>query len=178
MIHVDCDYTFEEKTDASVFERIIAYIIDVILLALVSFIVLYIALLSSPDVLMRHLIYERHLGLNIFIQATIFLSWTLYFTIMESSYGRGATFGKRFVSIRVEHSSGEFINLGRSFLRNIVRILWQTPCIGLFILAFETLVVASKGVRFGDIIVDTRVVKIDNWGQKQYEVYDDIRRYG
>ncbi len=165
--------------DASVFRRIIAYLIDVIILGVITFIILFVFLSSLPIDTAIDIVSYQNFGYRFMISSLIFLFWLCYFTVMESNYGKGATIGKRFMNIKVIDAWGKDINLIQSFLRNIVRWVWQIPCFGFIILIIETLLVAQKGRRFGDMLVDSRViVRSDIYiGTREYEVYSDFQRY-
>ncbi len=169
------DHGYEE---ASVFRRIIAYLIDTIILGVIAFVILFVFLSNLPFDTAMGLVSYQNFGHQLMISSAVFLFVLCYFTVMESNYGKGATIGKRFMNIKVIDAWGKDINLIQSFLRNIVRWAWQIPCFGFVILILETLLVALKGVRFGDILVDSRVIVRDMYiGTREHEVYGDYQRY-
>jgi uncharacterized RDD family membrane protein YckC len=51
------------------------------------------------------------------------LFWVIYSTVMESS-ASGATFGKRFMGLRVQMLNGSRADFNKAFVRNISKILW------------------------------------------------------
>ncbi len=82
-----------------------------------------------------------------------------YFTIFESKKGWGATPGKRLMNIKVVNDYGRKISIGASFLRNLLRFIWSIPCIGIFIIIIDVLLVAEKDARIGDMLAQTAVIK-------------------
>jgi len=95
----------------------------------------------------------------IFITAISAFIHLAYFTFLESEKGGGATIGKRVLDIKVVDEYGKKVDLVTSFIRNIVRWLWQIPCIGLIILIIDVVLIADSDQRIGDRLASTYVVK-------------------
>lgn len=86
----------------------------------------------------------------------MFLLWVVYFTYFESTSGQ--TLGKRVLRLRVVSvSTGRPPDLGRSLLRNILRIIDWLPAF--FLLGFVVALLTQKKQRLGDLLADTVVVK-------------------
>jgi len=151
---------------ASTGERIIAYIIDSIIIGLVMG-AIYVAIFFFE-------IFSLGGGVGsggfspfgyygfIFPGLSIFnyLLQLLYFTYFESGDGGGgATLGKRAIGIKVVDQYGRKISGTDSFKRNIARLLWSLPCIGFIILLVDVYLVYDSEQRIGDKIADTYVVE-------------------
>lgn len=144
---------------ASLASRIVAYIIDTVVIIVVLFL-LFMAFFSmiSTDRAFQIIQEQAGLGLNfpLFLLSSVVIVG--YFTIFESSKVWGATPGKKFVNIEVVYEYGE-VTFYRSFLRNVTRILWSLPCIGLIIVLINIVMIADSKMRIGDILAGTNVVK-------------------
>ncbi len=82
-----------------------------------------------------------------------------YFILFESKKGKGATPGKRVMSVQVVNEQGRKIGIGTSFLRNVVRLIWVIPCIGIIIQIIELILIAVTDKRIGDYLAGTFVAK-------------------
>ncbi len=103
--------------------------------------------------------YENMLNLVFFAyQLSTMLVAVVYFTLFEASRRR-ATPWKMVLNIEVVDKRGEPIGLKTAFLRNIFRLVWAIPCIGVIVLIFEAILVYSSQQRIGDMVADTYVVK-------------------
>jgi len=151
--------------NASLISRIIAYIIDsiillvftmVIILILVFLGILTLGLLTDIDFQFGLWMFR---GFEILILGPIIYGLELvYFTIFESDEGWGATPGKKLLNIKVVDEYGNQISLGNSFVRNLLRLLWFIPCIGLIILLIDIVLIADSDQRIGDKVAMTDVV--------------------
>ncbi len=150
---------------ASTLRRIGAYIIDIILLLILTGILFFafivfgllsweLFLETEPDTVILEFYSASYLIL-LLISSIIDL---VYFTVLESEKGGGATIGKRILDIKVIDEYGKKIDLVSSFIRNIVRLLWQIPCIGLIILIIDVFLIADSEQRIGDRLAYTYVV--------------------
>jgi uncharacterized RDD family membrane protein YckC len=79
----------------------------------------------------------------------------LYFVLLEGLLGW--TIGKRILALRVEDEGGGRPGLGRSLVRNALRVVDGLPTLGL-VGAIMILVTAER-TRVGDIVAGTRVVR-------------------
>jgi len=149
---------------ASTLRRIGAYIIDMILLLILTFLLFLVFFFSGfvsweilvegePTSLFPGFFFPFYLvGISSIIDL-------IYFTILESKKGWGATIGKKVLDIKVIDEYGRKIDLGTSFVRNIARLLWQIPCIGFIILIIDVVLMADSDQRIGDRLASTYVVK-------------------
>lgn len=78
-----------------------------------------------------------------------------YFIVMEWLFGY--TIGKKLVSIRVVDESGGQIDMGKSAVRNFLRIVDVLP--SLYILGIVLIAVSDDEQRLGDMAASTYVVK-------------------
>ena len=109
--------------------RLIAYIIDVALVALVTVVLTTIAVavsirfligLGFPTVGTFPAVWAALWGL--WFGGPISLVLFLYFFLAEGLYGR--TIGKEIMGLRVEKSDGKQMNMLSSLIRNISKIYW------------------------------------------------------
>jgi len=127
--------------------RVVAYIIDAILLGIASGILGLVTGISLYAGGFAHF--------NFFANgASLIIGW-LYFALMESSV-RGATVGKMTVGLRVVTDQGQRLDFGHAtgrYLAKIISVL--TLCIGFIMVAFTD---CKRGLH--DIIASTLVVKV------------------
>jgi len=137
---------------ATFIQRLLAFLVDATLLllaqALVLFAVLLVFGLEIPD---AHLLAIAELAGLVLDSG---LAW------QEAS--SGDTFGKRLLKIRVVLVDGGNIGYRQAFIRNFARLGWQVPTFGaLFLLADALLLLAQpRGQRIGDLLAETRVVRV------------------
>jgi uncharacterized RDD family membrane protein YckC len=128
--------------------RLVAYIIDAIVLSVVVGIIAAIVGVKLFDTENPEAAFDPTLNL-----VSLVISW-LYFALMESSE-RGATLGKMAVGLRVVSSSGQrlsFLNAtGRYFAKLLSALIL---CIGFLMIAFTD---RKRGLH--DMIAGTLVVK-------------------
>ncbi len=151
--------------NASLISRIVAYIIDSIILLVLSVIMILILVFLGIMTFGIFTDIDSQFGLwmfggfEILILGPIFYGLELiYFTIFESDDGWGATPGKKLLNIKVVDEFGNQISLGNSFVRNLLRLLWFIPCIGLIILLIDIVLIADSDQRIGDKVAMTDVV--------------------
>lgn len=97
---------------AGFWKRILAIVIDSIVIVIIGNL---LALFFSEQ-FSQIGIWGRFIGSIITI---------LYFSILNSYVGRGQTLGKKLMHIRVVNKDGEYISLGKAFLRSV--ILFSPP---------------------------------------------------
>jgi len=167
---------------ASVFRRIGAYIIDSIILVIFFMFAiggliffdfisseLFVDIGGEPGAVFSGVLSASYIGLSLLSSLVVLL----YFSILESKIGGGSTLGKNLFNIKVIGNRGEKIGLGPSLLRNILRWLWQIPCLGFIILIIDVLLIADSDQRIGDKIIDTYVVE-EIGVLRSGSVYDDF----
>jgi len=97
--------------------RLIAYVIDSILIGIVAWIIVWGVTFA--------LIYSfwflgfAYYGIFLLI---IGLLYMLYYTILDATWG--GTIGKRIMGLEVQTQNGSKLTIGKSFVRNISKIFW------------------------------------------------------
>lgn len=152
---IKADYVIDETYHYAGFaNRLAAYLIDGIIIYIVSFIIgLVLSLLELMQLSNFSGIVESGMfgiGSNIF---SIITTW-LYFAIMESS-SKQATLGKMALGIKVTDLEGNRISFGRATGRYFAKIL---SCMTLFIGYFMALFTEKKQA-LHDILAGTLVIK-------------------
>jgi len=148
---------------ASTLRRIGAYIIDMIFLLIFTLLpflfFFFLGFVSLEIFIEEHTYLFPGFFFPFYLIGISAIIDLIYFTILESKKGWGATIGKRILNIKVIDEYGRKIDLGTSFVRNIARLLWQIPCIGFIILIIDVVLVADSNQRIGDRLASTYVVK-------------------
>ncbi len=137
------------QAPAGVTERILAYILDFIVLGVFYFVLWYITVDSG---LLNNVIENQWV-----IQLVIFLPIMLYHLLMEI-FWNGFTVGKWFVGIRVVREDGGRPSVSNFLVRWLIRLFEVTLTSG--VVAFFAILINGKGQRLGDLAAGTRVVKI------------------
>lgn len=150
---------------ASVLRRIGAYLIDYILLSIVAGIFTGAMLASGAiqfpldnieDISLWGIYLTTFFLVNFGFVVLLYLA---YFTYFESENGEGATLGKRLLDLKVVNEYGKEIDTGKSFLRNLARLLWFIPFVSWVFWLIDVFLVADKNQRIGDMIADSYVAK-------------------
>ena len=131
---------------ATVLQRVVAWIIDIVIIGIVMVLIFGIGFSS---------LLMGSMALFGTAVVSMFLVMFIY-TIGLETYWRGQTVGKKVLQIRVVTENGKRIKFREAFLRNILRILDNqfAGIIGLILI-----VVTKKKQRIGDMIAKTVVVK-------------------
>ncbi len=137
---------------ASVGDRIVAIIIDTIILFLISS-VIFVPLFVLG-------VFAGAFGpFYLFFFPVVFLPWLfglLYFTYFEGTTGQ--TPGKSVVKIRtVDAKTLKPLDFARSFVRNLLRIIDALPF--LYLLGLILIATNEKRQRIGDMAADSLVIK-------------------
>ena len=163
---------------ADTVSRILAYIIDSIIISIVVgaiyAAVIFLGLISLSSFVNTSPGFNLGLFGPMYIGLSFgsFLIQLLYFTYLESDEGGGATLGKKILDIKVVNEYGRKASMKDSFVRNIARFLWSLPCIGLIILLLDVYLIHDKEQRIGDRLANTYVIKEkEEYGEitRQYE---------
>ena len=137
---------------ATLGERFIAVVIDLILLAIVT------AIILIPFGIVSLISAQLGSPLGWFFGGAQFLwffLWIVYFTYFESTTGQ--TIGKRMMSIKVIGENNQHVNLGMVLVRNILRIIDWLPI--LYLIGFIVIIFTGKKQRIGDLAARTIVIK-------------------
>lgn len=92
--------------------RLIAYIIDSIIIAVVASIISFAAALG---------VFVLGFG-SLIILGIMGILYFLYYSIMDAVWG--ATLGKKIMGLSVQGTEGQRLTFGRSFIRNFSKIFW------------------------------------------------------
>lgn len=97
----------DKKLRPSIFKRLLALIADFIILGIMG----YISGLFLEDFYVSLGKYGTLVGSSITI---------VYFSILQSSIGKGQTLGKKAIGAKVTNLNGEYLSLDKSFLRSFI----------------------------------------------------------
>lgn len=142
-------------TIAELGERIVAGLIDYVILLIVAAILFFIV--AVPFFALRWAFGMWELAFGGFwpFFGLSWIIWLVYFTYFEGTSGQ--TFGKRVSNIRVVKENGEPCDMGSAFIRSLLRIIDRLPF--LYILGIIIIAVTPKRQRIGDLLAKTIVVK-------------------
>jgi len=143
--HVNINYK-----PADLFERILAYLVDFIVLGIYWAVLLMLSSISSDN----SVVTDEYLWIGYVV---IILPIMLYHLAMEILWN-GYTVGKWFVGIRVVKLDGTRPTVSNYLIRWLIRLFEITMTSG--VIAFFTLLLNGKGQRLGDIAAKTCVVKV------------------
>ena len=121
------------KKFASIWERGLAYVLDLVLLVPSFFVILLVG-------------GDAHFGRSIIFMVGLY--W-LYNSGLESTFWKG-TVGKRIMKIQVVQGEGEQLSFKRSLIRNLVK---------LFNISWIFIVISPNKQALHDMAVGTTVVK-------------------
>jgi len=141
---------------ASVGGRMVAIIIDSIILIIVSGIIaiplgISATLFSAMGNPMNFAPNFAFIGTFAVLNLVL---WILYFTYFEGSSGQ--TLGKKALGIKVVKETGKKLTYTDAFIRTILRII---DSLGAYILGLIVILVSQKKQRIGDLAAHTIVVK-------------------
>lgn len=144
------------------FRRLIAFVIDSIIVGILAFIVaLVIYVIVGVTTAAFYGIYFGSgfafapftlASAGIAFLAALF--YIIYFTFSEASYGR--TFGKNLMSLAVITTDGSKLDVGKAFVRNVSKIYWVLLLLDLIGGFFMSNLAA--GQKFSDHVANTNVV--------------------
>jgi uncharacterized RDD family membrane protein YckC len=137
--------------------RIVAGIVDYIIIAIVA--VVLAIILFIPSMIAGAMMggsLSGWFGGFFGIIGVMWLLWIVYFTYFEGTSGQ--TIGKKFVKIKVVKEDGSRCDFGSALLRNILRIIDHLPF--LYLLGIVLIAATEKRQRLGDMLAKTLVVKV------------------
>ncbi len=144
--HVQLNYD-----PSSTFDRILAFIIDGILILIYSWMVNSIWDFFTPSE------FDFQSNYSWLLYVFVLLPTMFYHLIMEITW-KGYSVGKKLVGIRVTKIDGSRPELGDYIIRWLFRLIEITMTAGL--VAILTTLLNGKGQRLGDISAGTTVVKV------------------
>jgi uncharacterized RDD family membrane protein YckC len=89
-----------------------------------------------------------------FTFSSVGILWLVYYWLLEGV--SGATLGKLVMNVRVRRFDGSNIDLRRSLIRNLLRVI---DAIGVYLVGFLVALLSGKRQRLGDHVADTVVVQ-------------------
>lgn len=139
-----------DLTLAGLGSRMIAAVVDAILIGLLVFLLLFGVSQLAVD----------GLGSGIVVQAGVTILITLVvlgYLVGFEALNEGRTPGKRAVGIRVVSSEGDSIGFLAAFLRNLLRVIDFLPAV--FIVGAASILFTKTNQRIGDITANTIVIR-------------------
>ncbi len=138
--------------------RIVAGLIDYIILGVIAAILFFLAfapVMAVPAWMMDG--WSATWGWGWFggLFGIQFILWLIYFTYFEGTSGQ--TIGKKFAHVRVVKEDGSSCDFGSALVRSILRIIDGLPSI--YILGIILIAATDKKQRLGDMLAKTIVVK-------------------
>ena len=143
-------FTYEQTAPqyfASFDQRLLASVIDFFLITLLYICVMLICFLFVTEKMERIMLFAA-------FSPTIILAKFVYGTLAEASKSQG-TIGKRLLNIRVTDLLGNRISLGKSFTRNMAKVLSVIPVFFGYLYSFLN----KKQQCWHDIAANTLVIK-------------------
>ena len=127
-------------------DRIVAFILDVMLMGVVAIII---------GMMLSNLQLESWLMMTIYIPM-------MFYSFAFEYFGEGQTPGKRVMNIKVVKLDGSTPTLGGYLLRWLFRVIdiWLYPI--MFAPAVISIIATKNGQRIGDLAAGTTVIKIRN----------------
>ncbi|MDR2050037.1 MAG: RDD family protein [Treponema sp.] len=124
--------------------RLFAYGIDTVFqtIVLLCLVFLYFAL------------FDRMIGIWLILLARFVIDWFYY--VLWEVFCRGQSPGKRFLGIRVIKNDGSPVDIGSSFVRNLLR--FADGFLGLYFIVFITVITSKAFRRPGDWAAGTLVI--------------------
>ena len=140
---------------AYVGSRIVAIILDSIILAIIACIIaLPFGLWAQMHTIMGDVTNPMNNAFFAPLTVINFLLWIVYFTYFEGTSGQ--TLGKRIMSIKVVKADGSKPSFGDALIRTILRII---DGIAIYLVGFIVILISEKKQRIGDMAAGTIVVK-------------------
>jgi len=143
---------------ASVGRRIVAIIIDHIVLAIIMIIVaIPFGLTATVFGMMTDVAAQSAFWSNAALGSFLVINtiiWLLYFSYFESKSGQ--TLGKKAMDLKVVKKGGSNLSFGAAFVRTIFRVI---DSIAFYLLGFIIVLITKDKQRLGDLAVDSVVVK-------------------
>lgn len=171
---------------ANSFFRIIAYLIDAVLIRFIFEGVVFLlrigglitetwlinidlylgeglAPLRGGGLVLEQLIFITSLQ-DVVIHLTYSALFLAYFIVLESGKFGGQTIGKKIFGMKVIDRSGSKTDLKKSALRNSTKYLLRVPILGILLGVFDFIILIFYSTRSGDMLADTDVVSISGKG--------------
>jgi uncharacterized RDD family membrane protein YckC len=147
---------------AGVLHRTLAVVIDHIILAIVTLIIIAPLGLLNTGLMNPGIMYMNPgawamNGLSIMAMiAVVVVLWILYFPYFESRSGQ--TPGKKVMGIKVVKENGKTLSFGDALIRTVLRIIDWLPAA--YIVGLVVILVSKNKQRVGDMAAKTIVVRV------------------
>ncbi|UCG41111.1 MAG: RDD family protein [Acidimicrobiia bacterium] len=139
---------------AGVGTRIVAAVIDSLVIGVVMFGVLFGAIAAAPA--LDAIIEEAGFALGILLMAFVAAIPLFYYVVFETLDG-GRSIGKRALRLRVVRTNGLPVGFAASMIRNLIRIVDLLP--GAYLVGLIAVVASSANQRVGDLAAGTLVIR-------------------
>lgn len=139
-----------EYTPASVGERILSYLIDIVILFAWFIVIIFVMGAVRPN--------SSGTDLFFWVFMSVAMLPVMFYDLVSELFLNGQSIGKRAIGIKVVMLDGSQPTLGAYLMRWLFRLIDITLFSG--VVAFITVIVNNKGQRLGDIAAGTTVVKI------------------
>lgn len=141
---------------ATVGQRVLAYLIDVAIIAAYAIVIKYIVF-AIFDI--NNYLEDADVWTNRAVYGVAFIP-IMFYALWQESLMDGQTIGKRILKIKVIKIDGYQAGFGDYLIRWIFRIVEVTYIMG--IIGLITLIVNKKTQRFGDLAAGTAVISLKN----------------
>jgi len=146
---------------ATVFERIAAFIIDLVFIWLsIGILMIFVSVFAGPN---------TKYGFYI-VAVPIFVFYNLLFEV----FNNGQSFGKKILKIRVVKIDGEKAGVTDYFLRWCFR--WLDIYMSVGTLAILSMSSTQKSQRIGDMLADTTIIKVDPNRRQKLEYIFELQK--
>ena len=145
---------------AGLVKRALAWLVDSIIIS-IFIVAIFLALIGMSFISLKTpypFPYGLETGLVIISLVTIAIN-IAYFTFFEAYFYQ--TPGKMILGIMVVNENLSVVDSSSAFLRNVMRILYTIPFIGILFYIIDAILIAKDEQRIGDKIAKTFVVQKD-----------------
>lgn len=141
--------------------RIVAAIIDTLIIYFVYIFFIIVANISNIFEYMEHL---PDWAIALLIICIFILTWG-YFPLFEYR-GNGATPGKKMMKIRVRMDNGSPLTLSATLVRNLLRVVDALP--NMYAVGVIAIIASKKNKRLGDMVAGTVVISDQKFDLSRY----------
>jgi uncharacterized RDD family membrane protein YckC len=143
--------------NAEIISRIVAVIIDTIIVGVVAFILALpfgVLAMLNPMAYANPMLAAQVAAASLAVSGLSLLIFVGYYTYFEGTTGQ--TIGKKIVNIKVVKENGKPMTYMDSLVRTILRVV---DGIGFYLIGFIVILASEKKQRIGDMAARTLVVK-------------------
>ena len=143
-----------EKNYASPGSRIVAIVIDTIILGIIGFLLMIPFGLSTAMLALMSGSWNIAMWMIAYVVVLNFIIWIIYFTYFEGNSGQ--TIGKKAMHIKVVKNDGKKLTYADALIRTILRVI---DGIAFYLIGLIVILVTERKQRIGDMAAGTIVVK-------------------